>query len=482
MRDLTKPRATAPFLRRRLPWEVLITALAGVLYTVAAFSKPPWHDELFTRRLSAHPLAGILDGLKSDSGPPLYYFLMHVWGGLFGDDGAVLRLFSALCILTAGWIFVRIMKRIQVPLPASALLVLFYLFPLNLFYAVEARAYALLMLLVWIFLDILFSSRRVWALSLVFALMLYTHNLAVLYLPLLILLPFVMRRWRRLGVPVIAGLAYWPFLSTLLSQPKESILWMQEPFSAAKIISFLSAMGPMGPAFPMVPISLLPRDGAFVVPLFVAACAAGIALAGLVHREGAVRVCALGFIVTGAALLGTSALFVNIYFPSRGEALVFPFFLVTVLSVLGMFKPFVVRPFAACVLLLLLIQTILWIPSLPDQRPLGMVVDHMKPYAKNDARIFILGPWKLTLDYYFEKAGAHPETFIVPRDQREHPGWYRCERFTPMEARRLREEAGTAPAYLFSDTGNPCDAGLHSAFPDLEILGATGPLYFARIR
>jgi|GEM_PF-1525827 len=481
MKDLTKPRAAAPFPRRRPPWEVLIAALAGALYAVAAFSKPPWHDELFTRWLSAHSFAGILDGLKGDSGPPLYYVLMHLWGGIIGDEPAILRLFSALCILMAGWFFVRIMKRIQVPLPAPALLVLFYLFPLNLFYAVEARAYALLMLLVWIFLDILFSSRRVWALSLVFALMLYTHNLAVLYLPLLILLPFAMRRLRLLGVPILAGLAYWPFLPTLLSQPRESILWMQEPFSVLKIVSFLSGMGPMGPAFPMYPINLLLRDGVPAMPLFVAACAAIIVLVGLVHREGAVRVCALGFIVTGAALLGTSALFVNIYFPSRGEALVFPFFLVTVLSVLGMFKPFVVRPFAACVLLLLLIQTVLWIPSLPDQKPLSAAA-HMKPYAKSGAKIFILGPWKLTLDYYFEKAGAHAETFIVPRDQREHPGWYRCERFTPMDARSLREEAGTSPAYLFSDTGNPCDPGLRSAFPDLEVLGATGPLYFARLR
>jgi hypothetical protein len=482
VRDLTKPRAGAPFLRRRLPWEVLITALAGAFYAAAAFSKPPWHDELFTRLLSGRSPAGILEALKTDSGPPLYYFIMRVWGGLLGDDPAVLRLFSALCILAAGWIFVRIMKRIRVPLPSPALMVLFYLFPLNLFYAAEARAYALLMLLIWIFLDILFSSRRVWALSLVFALMLYTHNLAVLYLPLLLLLPFAMRRLRLLGVPVIAGLAYWPFLSTLLSQPGESIRWMQEPFSALKIVSFLSGMGPMGPVFPMFPVSLLPRDGAPALPLVVAACAALIALAGLVHRETAVRVCALGFLVTGTVLLGISALYVNVYFPSRGEALAFPFFLVTVLSVLGMFKPFVVRPFAACVLLLLLAQAAVWLPSLPAQRPLGTVADHMKPFVKNGDRLYVLGPWKLTLDYYFERAGVRPETLIMPEDQREHPGWYQCRRITPMDARRLRDEAGTAPSFLFSDTGNPCDAELREAIPDLEVLGATGPLYFARLR
>jgi hypothetical protein len=40
-------------------------------------ARDPFFDELFTVWISAKPFAGILHALRSDSGPPLYYFIVH---------------------------------------------------------------------------------------------------------------------------------------------------------------------------------------------------------------------------------------------------------------------------------------------------------------------------------------------------------------------------------------------------------------------
>jgi len=472
--------------RGNVPWEGVVVAVAGVLYAGAAFLKPPWHDELFTRWLCARSFMDIVPALKGDSGPPLHYFILHLWGRIAGFEEPSLRLFSVLCILLAGGVFVRILRRISAALPIPALLALFYLFPLNLYYAVEARAYAPLMLLLWIFLDLLFSSRRIWAPALVFALMLYTHNLALLYFPLLLLLPILLKDWKLLGVPILAGAAYLPFLPSLLAQPRESILWMQESFSAGRIMTFLSGMGPLGPPFPMFALNPLGPEGSPTIlraalTVVVACAAAAIVSAGLFHRDKSVRICAIGFVVTGGALMGISAFGVNLYFPSRGEVLVFPFFLVTVLAVLGLFKPIIVRPFAACILLLLIAQAALWLPGLSSQEPLGRIPDRMKPFLRDGDRLYVLGPWRLTLEYYLEREGVHPETLILPRDQQAHPGWYWCRSLSPEEVKWASKASKEGPVFFFSDALNPCDRALRDALPDMEILGSSGPLYFARL-
>src|SRR5258708_6462216 len=44
------------------------------------FAREPFFDELFTRWMSAGSFTGILSALHSDSGPPLYYFIIHLLG------------------------------------------------------------------------------------------------------------------------------------------------------------------------------------------------------------------------------------------------------------------------------------------------------------------------------------------------------------------------------------------------------------------
>jgi hypothetical protein len=56
--------------------------------------RAPFFDELFTRWISAKPFAGIVSALQWDSGPPLYYFAVH----LLGDPPvAATRVLSLVC-------------------------------------------------------------------------------------------------------------------------------------------------------------------------------------------------------------------------------------------------------------------------------------------------------------------------------------------------------------------------------------------------
>ncbi|HEY2325525.1 MAG TPA: hypothetical protein VGJ82_21895, partial [Thermoanaerobaculia bacterium] len=59
-------------------------AAAGILALFFALRLPllryrqPFFDELYTRWISAKSFSGIVSALQWDSGPPLYYFLVHV--------------------------------------------------------------------------------------------------------------------------------------------------------------------------------------------------------------------------------------------------------------------------------------------------------------------------------------------------------------------------------------------------------------------
>ena len=63
---------------------ILALALAVRLYCIN--SAPLWHDEAYTLLAAELPPAQIVDLLKHDSGPPLYYFLLHYWVSLFEES------------------------------------------------------------------------------------------------------------------------------------------------------------------------------------------------------------------------------------------------------------------------------------------------------------------------------------------------------------------------------------------------------------
>src|SRR5438477_4844927 len=95
-------------------------------------AREPFFDELFTVWISGKSFAGIVHALMNDSGPPLYYFVVHALGlhSVFAD-----RVLS-LVFSTVSLALLLADKRYA----AAALLAVF---PPAVLFAVDARAYAM---------------------------------------------------------------------------------------------------------------------------------------------------------------------------------------------------------------------------------------------------------------------------------------------------------------------------------------------------
>ena len=131
---------------------ILLTAAAlifsALIRLTAAGSQPLWLDEAWTLAVASLPSWGeVFRHTWLDANAPLYYSLMHLWGGVFGFSNAALRAPSILF----GWL-------IPLPVLAAAIpgmslrtrlvwAILLALWVQGLWFSGDARGYALLALL-----------------------------------------------------------------------------------------------------------------------------------------------------------------------------------------------------------------------------------------------------------------------------------------------------------------------------------------------
>jgi hypothetical protein len=88
----------------------------------------------------------------SDTSPPLYYLLLNVWTRTLGTSDRVLRMFSVLWALAAFPLLWSLGQRLGGWRAAASAASLYALAPPSLYYAVEARMYALLWFLALAFI------------------------------------------------------------------------------------------------------------------------------------------------------------------------------------------------------------------------------------------------------------------------------------------------------------------------------------------
>lgn len=197
--------------------------LAAALRITQAGAAPYWYDEAYTVMVSRLPLGQMFSALAGDVHPPLYYLLTWLISHTLGDSEIVMRLPSALLSLAAVWLTGRLGRALK--WDAAAVLAgqgIMAISPFQLFFAGEARMYGLLQaLLMAAALGVI--ERRWWLAGLAALAALYTHNYALLYLPVigLVGLPGALRgkSFTRLvtslGLPLLGWL---PWGSVLLGQ------------------------------------------------------------------------------------------------------------------------------------------------------------------------------------------------------------------------------------------------------------------------
>jgi uncharacterized membrane protein len=224
----SRPNIASRAGSRRFWWIVTWLAVAAGIFIRCHHlgQKSLWFDEGYTAWLVSHPPAEIIRLIRADTAPPLYYLLLHEWTALFGQSEAGLRslstVFSILTLLLAIDIAHRLMPS---PAAVAAVACAMSLSFMQLWYAQEARAYALMAFLTIAAFDgillHLAARHRRWliVLPILFAAAMYTHNMMAPYVTGLILawlvLPSQQPYSRRIGeiaaVTAVAGLLYLPW-------------------------------------------------------------------------------------------------------------------------------------------------------------------------------------------------------------------------------------------------------------------------------
>jgi hypothetical protein len=126
--------------------------IVGVLVAGAALRAVArsglWIDEAISAQIASLPVGELLEALRHDGHPPLFYVLLRGWTSLAGTSDVALRSLSLLCSLAALPMAWFAGKRYAGRPGAVAFLVLLASSPFAIRYATEARMYALVMALV----------------------------------------------------------------------------------------------------------------------------------------------------------------------------------------------------------------------------------------------------------------------------------------------------------------------------------------------
>ena len=170
-----------------------IFIVAAILRLGLVWLAPGWYDENFTLLVTRLPFAQMMQAVIGDVHPPLWYLILWPLGQMHAPVW-VLRIPAALCSLASVWVFWRILQALDLsPNVRLAALALMAVMPVQIYYAMEARMYALLELLVLLaFLALL--QRRGWLFALAGVLMLYTQYYGAFYLAALFVAALVIHK------------------------------------------------------------------------------------------------------------------------------------------------------------------------------------------------------------------------------------------------------------------------------------------------
>lgn len=157
-----------------------VLCLSSLVRLIGIGSECYWYDESFTALIADLPLQNALAAIAGDVHPPLFYAIEWLVARAMGTGPAAMRLPSAVFGLLAVYqtylLCIAIGKKRAAVLAAAIVGIM----PSMLYYSQEARSYALLTWLV-LFAMTAIANRRWLRVMLSLVLLMYTHNLAFLY-------------------------------------------------------------------------------------------------------------------------------------------------------------------------------------------------------------------------------------------------------------------------------------------------------------
>ncbi len=374
--------------------------------------------------------------LANDSGPPLFYLLEKPWIAAaeafrLPDNLARALPFLALLLLFAG------ARSLPAGGPRRRFLLLAASSPFLLLYAAEARAYALLALLgLALFLFCNGETprgRRTALIALTTALLLWIHYLAI-FLVVSLLVVAVAQRRRRAALAIGGGIAlFLPWVPVLLAQPAAATSWMREPVSNSAV-GFLAALGggirvplPLGPPFPE--------------PLFLLACAAGIALlASLLLLRPAQPETRAGLGVVLLTLGGILAASFRrpVAFAGRSEMTILPIWLWLLARSGGQSRA--VRQAAGAAAVLGAVASLFLLVSPRPARPSAKLLARLETEARRGDAVVATANLYLPSRLARDRGHLEADLLAFPADLADHPGWFLSLPPSDAECAALAEE------------------------------------------
>ena len=312
-----------------------ILVVAAVIRFQGLEVRSLWHDEAMSVVFARLAPIDLAERMRIDSTPPLYYLTLGVWTVVFGESVAALRAMSAslglLLVAGVGFFGARFFGQ-SVGLAAAFVCAVS---PLAVYYSQEARAYALLsvlVLLAWVFLleDRERGGIGAWlSYSASASAALLTHNYAFFVVGAQCLWVASHRDVRLAarfgGAVALAGLIYLPWVPVLVDQlgNPTPVRWMEDVWNAQGVIGSLR-----GSLRNLAPGGIYPDPvGSAAVVTTVGILVAG-ACALWRRRAAAGRASWLLSFTVGPLLLAAlySSIRSNVYLPGRVDQAVLPGF------------------------------------------------------------------------------------------------------------------------------------------------------------
>ena len=284
------------------PAVVSVVVAVGVVLRFVQRS-PLWLDEALSVNIASLPVGDMLDALRHDGHPPLYYLVLHYWIEVVGDGDMAVRALSgvfAVASLPLMWLAGR---RLAGTAGGRWALVVAALSPYWVRYATETRMYSLVMLLVLggylLLVRALEEPRwpRLGGVAVVSGLLLLTHYWAF-YLCAAVGAVLVLRAWRQPAVrgttvrAILAvaagGLLFLPWLGGFLYQTANTGTPWGAPFRPTAIVQTV----------------LMDMGGGTVTEAYLYGSAVVVPLVLLAVAVGLVRLPRVAAAVMGAAYLG----------------------------------------------------------------------------------------------------------------------------------------------------------------------------------
>jgi hypothetical protein len=442
-----------PLSERRGSPPLVSIAVISVLFLATRlaflFTRPLFYDELFTRWITAQTPPGILDALRFDSGPPLFYLIAHLFGASEPRWLSLAAAAIALSVVLGSHLDGRLRVR-------AALLLALY--PPAVFAAADGRAYALCAMFVAIGClslenwlggshpvvedDAEPADRPRTALHLLMAVVAfvlagYTHYYGVLFFPLPFVLGVLARNRRRLIEGFVAsalcGVFFIPGFLRMSAQPRGSMQWILErnPLGAFTNLPFAAPYPPAlipTPSFYLIAVALVvfafavmktfrsPRATRFAVMTLVPAAIAAVA------------------VVSG----------LRIYFPVRFESVVAVPLLLWLATAVQTHSRAVRRLLVASMVVIGLTVVFRSAAQYNDDQldPFRSAAVAAKEHLSPEAPIIASG--YLYLEVVSARTPSwNPVVLAFPREQAAHPGW---RAGVPVEELRRERDALLAKA------------------------------------